>query len=325
MFESLEKNALEQIDIVEKLIKKHNEYIESEAGSSATGIKLYATSSCLTRLYGIYEHFVDSIITDYLDALPELILYENLPDVIKSEYRIGMSHLLGQVGNGRYSGLNHEQIILSYHEALTNNPKYQFVTQALTRHERNLRLQIVETIIARLDLKELRGWLNNCAEIIDLFEDKDAISDQLEAEINNFVQSRNDAAHGSLTEALGHTILQRYCSLIKEIVKAFAGFFRKHLLNHRIIAKKTIKIGNVSEVFNKAGTFIIKLNFNRSLMVGSLIYLVKPNHCSSEIINNLMLDNMNISGITAMQDGIEIGVKTQINPKKNSEVYIDVI
>lgn len=324
MFGALLKNALDQISIVEILIVKHEEIIAAETPQVATGIKLYAASSCITRLYAIYEHFIQSIITDYLDAMPELIPYSDLSDVIKSEYRIGISHLLGKVGSGRYSGLSHENIILLYHEALTGKLKYQLVTQALTRHEQNLRLNVVETIIGRVELKDLRGWLSNSADLLKLYDGNISVIEQIEAEINELIQFRNEAAHGYLSVAFGQTILIRYCNLVKELLKTLTGYFHKHLLEVRVNANKSIKVGKVSEVFSQAGAFIIKLNDGCTLSVNTQIHLVNANFCTSQTIDSLKLNGWDISTITALKDELEIGVKCEHNSKRDADVYVDI-
>jgi hypothetical protein len=196
MFSSLEKNALDNIDVVEMLVNVHRETEEKCDISIRNNVKAYTVSSCVTRLYAVYENYIKAAMSDYLDILSELVKFSALTEEFKNNYRLGISHLLAKVDQGRYQHLSHENIVKWYYEALNDEKKYRFVTDALTRHEQNMRLNIVLDIYARINLKELRGWLSKHPEIKSLYEEKDSVYQQLESEVTNFVKTRNSASHG---------------------------------------------------------------------------------------------------------------------------------
>ena len=124
MFASLTENALMQIRVVEDLVVIHEEIISEKDAITRRGMKLYAVSSCVTHLYAILERFIESGISDFLDAMPELITYASLSEGMKNEYRIGISHVLSRIDSKRYGHLTHENIIRWYHEALLGFPHY---------------------------------------------------------------------------------------------------------------------------------------------------------------------------------------------------------
>jgi len=78
MFSELLNNALEQIRVAEEFIETHEQYIKQQPIERQMQFKAYAVTSCVTRLYAIYEHFVETLIADFLDAVPELIPYASL-------------------------------------------------------------------------------------------------------------------------------------------------------------------------------------------------------------------------------------------------------
>jgi hypothetical protein len=263
MFGGLESNALEQIAVAEAAISNHEVFLREQPSERQGSVRIYAVTSCVTRLYAVYEHFVESLISDYLDAIPELESYAELSVGLRQEYRIGISHILGRLDSERYSHLKHENVILWYHQAISNAPVYRFVTEALTRHDINLRLNVVENLISRLDLQGFRGWLVCSEEIVSLYEEQTAIIEQLEAELRSFVLLRNDAAHGSLQALEGRDNLVRYCRLISALVKTMTAYFSRSLLMNRARVGKSRKIGIVTEVFPKAGAFIAQLDAGR--------------------------------------------------------------
>lgn len=323
MFGSLEANALEQIHVVETLITTHDEFIRAQPTERRSAVKVYAVTSCVTRLYAIYERFVESLISDFLDAIPELIPYCDLSDGLKKEYRVGVSHVLSKLDEERYSHLAHENVILWYHEALTSTDKYRFVTEALTHHDRNLRLSVVERLVSRVNLKDLRGWLTHSEEITALYEEQTAIVEQLDAELRAFVQLRNEAAHGVLEALEGKDNLARYCALIQAIVRALAAYFSRNLLLQRIRAGKAKRIGLVTETFASAGAFIAQLDNGAEVQLGMYVHLLSSNYCMSQSIVSLQVMNVNVDRVVANQLAYEVGVKCAVNPRRHAVIYVD--
>jgi len=116
MFSSLEKNALDNIDVVEMLVNVHRETEEKCDISIRNNVKAYTVSSCVTRLYAVYENYIKAAMSDYLDILSELVKFSALTEEFKNNYRLGISHLLAKVDQGRYQRLSHENIVKWYYE-----------------------------------------------------------------------------------------------------------------------------------------------------------------------------------------------------------------
>lgn len=323
MFGGLQANALNQISVAQSLIGSHEEILRAHPAEQRGAVKVYAVASCVTRLYAIYEHFVESLLSDFLDSIPELVAYSSLSDGLKKEYRFGISHILGKIDADRYSHLTHENVILWYHEAISNAPNYRFVTEALTRHDHNLRLNIVENLVSRLDLNGLREWLAHSEDIVALYEERTAVIEQLDAELRSFVQLRNDAAHGTLQTLEGRDNLERYCNLMSALIKALAEYFSKCLLQHRVKAGKSRKIGVVTEVFAKANAFIVQLESGSVLTRGSSVHLVSSCQYRSDTVLSMQLLGREVDQLTADRDAFEVGLRCTINPTRSVELYVD--
>lgn len=323
MFGGLESNAIEQIAVAQAAISNHEAFLLAQPSERQGSVRIYAVTSCVTRLYAVYEHFVESLISDYLDAIPELSTYANLSDGLRKEYRFGISYILGKLDSERYSHLTHENVILWYHQAISNSPTYRFVTEALTRHETNLRLNIVENLISRVDLQGFRSWLVNSEQITSLYEEQTAIVEQLEAELRGFVQLRNDAAHGSLQTLEGRDNLVRYCEMIAALVKTMAAFFSRSLLLNRVRVGKARKIGTVTEVFFKAGAFIAQLDAGSELETGMSVHVLGSNYYSRDSIQSLQVMGSGVDRLSADRDAFEAGLKCSSIPKRNAGLYID--
>lgn len=323
MFGGLLNNALDQISVAEELIETHEQYIKQQPIERQRLFKVYAVTSCVTRLYAIYEHFVETLIADFLDAVPELTPYASLADGLKKEYRVGISQVLSKIDGERYSHLSHENVIRWYHEALTNHSTYRFVVEALTRHDQNLRLNTIGTLVSRIDLKDIHGWLSNSPEIIALYEERSSLFEQLDSELCNFIQTRNDAAHGALETLEGKEVLLRYCSLIRSLITTIAAYFHKNLLMQRVQAGRMQCIGKVTEVIVRHGAFIAQLEAGSEVQLGMYLHFVGTSYCIKQKIDSLQIDDVNVETVVAAQSAFEVGIKCAANPQKNAEIYVD--
>lgn len=324
MFGALLDNTLDQIGVAEALIDAHEELVKQQPPERQSLYKLYAVTSCVTRLYAIYERFVETLISDFLDAVPELVPYSKLSDGLKAEYRRGISHILSKIDGERYGHLRHENVVQWYHEALTSESKYRFVVEALTRHEQNLRLQELERLASRVDAKDLRSWLSHSAEVVDLYEERSAVVEQLEAELRDFVQTRNDAAHGVLEDLKGKDLLVRYCALIRSLVRAIAAHFHKSLLDQRTNAGRARHIATVIEVFPRSGAFVARLEEGHAVRLGMLVHLVGTGYCSLQKIESLQIDGVVVEQAVAERPNFEVGIKCAVNPQRNARIFLDV-
>lgn len=324
MFGGLLANTLDQLTVAEAFVEAHDEFVRQQPLAKQGAFRVDAVSACVTRVYAIYEHFVESILSDFLDAIPELTPYASLSSTVKAEYRVGISYILSRIDGERYSHLSHENVVRWYHEALTSAGPYQFVTEAFTRHDHNLRLDVVEGLLTRVDLKQFDQWLTRCGEVRDLYEEHAALREQLGAELRSFVQIRNDAAHGILEELQGKEVLLRYCSLIRAIVRSIAGYFHSNLLARRTQAGRAIQIGTVTEVLKKPGAFIATLVNGKEIQRGGLLHFVATGYCTQQAVSSLQLNDVAVEHVLATTEAFEVGVKCAELPKNGVAIFVEL-
>jgi hypothetical protein len=323
MFDALTANTLEQIRVVEELIPVHEAVSNGKASDDRRQIKLYAVSSCVTRLYAIYESFVEKILSDFLDSIPEISSYASLPAKLKSNYRLGISHVLSKIDKERYNHLTHESVVLWYHEALTNQPDYKFVTEALVRHDENLRLNVLENLLGAIQLPGIKDWLAHNEAVSSLYTESESVFQQLDAELKTFVQIRNDAAHGVLDDLQGKENLERFCELMRSMVHAVSSFLHRSLLLQRANAGRARKIGEVTEVFHKNSAFIAQIENTARLQRGMQIHVLGANYCFLGQIHSIRVNDLDVEDIVAAHTAFEVGLQCSINPKRNAMLYVD--
>lgn len=324
MFAALTDRSLAAIRVVREFIGHHEALLVDRDAASRQEMKLYSMSACVTRLYAIYEDFVETLVSDYLDVIPELCAFEDLSESMRAAYRVGISHLLNRLDSPRYSHLNHSDLIRWYHEALISQRPYRFVPEALTRHDENLRLSVLGGMLNRVQLDDLQGWLSHHDAIVALFDEPTAIWDQVEAELKNFIQLRNDAAHGSVSALVGSETLLRHCDLASALVKALSAYLYRHVVLWRHKVNRARHIGTVTEVFERPRAFIVPLQRGMFVTLQERIHLVGRWSCVEATIESIQLDEQSAGGVGALSETLEIGLVATALPRRNVDVYADV-
>lgn len=323
MFASLTISSLASVRVVREFIAHHERLLAEYDAPTRQEMKAYSVSSSATRLYAIYERFVETLVSDFLDAIPEYCSFAALTDAMRSEYRIGISHLLNRLDSPRYRHLNHENLIRWYHEALSTVTPYRFVPEALTRHDENLRLSVLNGMLCRVQATDLQGWLSHHSSIAALYPDQTSLWEQVESELRNFIQLRNDAAHGTLSELAGPDTLLRYCDLITALIESLSAYLYRQIVVGREAAGKAILLGRVDEIFAVHSASIVPLQPGRSLTVGQRIHVVGQWSCIEAIVTSMHIDNESAIAFTALGEVVEVGVVCSTTPRRGVLIYSD--
>jgi len=325
MFQHLFNKASQKIEVINYLLDEHERLsATAEHVSRRTEIKVFSIASSVTRLYAIYEFYVETILSDYLDSIADLIEYKDLPDGLQTEYRLGISHILSRIDQGRYKHLNHENVVNFYHTAVSGGQPYQFVTDALVRHEQNLRLNILSNLFSRLGLDNFESWAINHNLMIEYFELDVVPKESIENQIKDMVDLRNDASHGEIDNLVNVEIMKSNCNFIIKFLEVIRQFVSKKLITEMKSKGKVIELGKVTESFGGNGAFILTAEEGVSITKSDRVFIVESNKCSSQHIESIQLNDSSIDTLNVTNDGLEIGLKCPLLVKSNAYLYKEI-
>jgi hypothetical protein len=102
--------------------------------------RVYDHCAVVTRLYAIYERFVEDLVRDWLVLLPGLFSrYSELEETIRNTSQIGVERLLLDLRKNRYKHLSIEEVIRGLFHGATDETEYELLPDAFLFHEQNLR------------------------------------------------------------------------------------------------------------------------------------------------------------------------------------------
>ena len=292
--------------------------------------KVYEHCSVVTRLYSIYESFVEKLITGWINYLPEIYPdYSDLPETIRNTHSVGVGNLLLELRKekSRLRDLSVEQVIRGLYLGITNQPEqYDLIAEAFIIHQQNLRKEAIEQLFTNAGIPQSWNWIKEHRKMKIIVED---IDNTAEGELKELIEYRNDAAHGGIVDnVLGEEKLLNLCNFIKSICEAFLELVNYHIIERQKEIGQVKDIGSITRWFPQQEAGRAKLK-QASLSVGDNVWLISKtkSYCqlveieSLRITTNAKEVNKNHINITSET---EVGLKFNKNARKDLKIYKNI-
>ncbi|MDJ0616118.1 MAG: MAE_28990/MAE_18760 family HEPN-like nuclease [Calothrix sp. MO_192.B10] len=246
---------------------------------------IYENCAVLTRLYAIYENFVENIVKEWIECLPQIFPnYSDLTEEIQGTHQRGVANLLLKLKNKNINSQFYKDIISSLFVCITGENPYELVADAFLLHEQNLRKEALEQLFSNAGISDAWNWIGKYINSKSTKKEsesaqKESESAQKESEsaqikLKRLVDYRNEAAHrGFIDATLGLDILLELCDFVETLCQALA-----ELVTYRVIEqKKSIgqvkEIGRVTRWFPNAQAARAKIQ-DANFSVGDSVFLV---------------------------------------------------
>jgi hypothetical protein len=279
--------------------------------------RVFRHCAVMTQLYGLYESFSESMLSAWLFRLPRYYALPDLPEGFKNAYRHGIARIIQNVDHRRYRHISLPGVVEKYLAALQGASPWEFVNEALTLHDANLRQSEFVTMFNSVDLTGVWQSLEKNAHILNFKAETDS-DESLENLVLDLVTFRNEASHGTPDEILGSDTLREWVAFVRAFCSALAD-----VITHRIVAAEVANqpesvIGIVTETFKN--NTVVAICDRGSLSVGETIYFLRQSDCTSAAIESLQLNDVPQLEIHIDGPGVEVGVRTSTRVHKNARL-----
>ena len=286
--------------------------------------RIYDHCAAVTKLYAIYENFVEDLIRDWLNLLPELFLnYDDLEERIRTTHQFGVGKLLLDLNKNRYEHLSIKEVINGLYLGVNNTDKYELLPDAFLFHEQNLRREILDKLLADAGISNAWQWVNRHKSMKKFIEEIRGGQNTSEGELNELISYRNDAAHGALIDDfLGFNALLELCDFVESICEALIDLVTYKVIKQKERIGKAQKIGEITEWFQKPQAGVAQVT-DISLKTNSNLFLVNENiaYCQPAVIQSIQIEGKTIQEVKATQN-MEIGLKFDIDAKVGLGLYL---
>lgn len=291
--------------------------------------RVYEHCAVVTRLYAVYERFVENLISDWLQFLPDVCPdYLNLEDSIKNAHRSGVGRLLCNLDKPRFEHLTVEAVMRGLFDGITGGETYKLLPDAFLLHEQNLWRKILEELFKSVGIQNSWHWVEKHRAIKQFIEEVRASDNTAEGELQLFISYRNDAAHGTpVDNILKANALLQLCDFIENLCQALAELVLYHIITKQTIVGQAKCIGKITRWFPEPKAARAKVQ-EIILDGGTSLFLLneQSSYCCLAKIESLMLEETLENWVAVEQvnatEEIEVGLKFNIEARKGLQIYV---
>lgn len=347
MFQELLKTVQRNISTVRSIIKVNEKLIRAafgdksiipqEWGTEADSIiaqltqdapeardwRIYDHCAVVTRLYAIYERFVEDLIREWIQLLPDLFpVYADLEERICNTHRIGVARLLLDITKNRFGHLSVEQVIRGlFYGASGTTEKYELLPDAFLLHEQNLRREALEKMFADAGIGNAWTWVEKHRKIKHFVEEVRGSENTAEGELNELIDYRNDAAHGAFVNIiLSANELIELCDFVEVLCQALAELVTYQIIEQQTSTGQAQEIGQITEWFKKSQAAVVKVE-ETTLSVGTSVFLMGEAYCQLATIQSIRINDADQESVQTSR-GMEVGLKFDIEARKKLCLYV---
>ncbi|MFB8790354.1 MAG: MAE_28990/MAE_18760 family HEPN-like nuclease [Potamolinea sp.] len=312
-------------DHVTRQILEENKEFKSLLDVAPTETEWLVCDHCaaVTRLYAIYERFVEDLISDWLRFLPELFSrYSDLGEKVKNTHREGVGRLLLDLNKNRFQHLSVDKVVQGLFSGITDTEKYTLLPEAFLLHEQNLRKEVIEKIFQDAGIENAWKWVINHREIKNFVEEIRGSQNTAEGELKQLIDYRNEAAHGSVDEILGTQKLLDLGYFVEALCKALAELVTYQVLERKALIGNAKEIGTITEWFKKPGAAVAKVR-KSTLSVGGSLWLVSESssYCQLATIESIQIKDIPNAQVEIISE-TEVGLKFDTDARIGLSLYL---
>jgi hypothetical protein len=178
----------------------------------------------------------------------------------------------------------------------------------------------LNALCSRCGIGNASTWIAKHRLVKDFFRDQGRQSDTAEAELNQLVQYRNDAAHGgaAVDTVLGPDVLVEYIEFVEALCGALVECVQASVLAEATVIGGASRAGSITERFRE--NRVVAIVGKQTFKVGDSVYLAGENYCYLAKIISIMEDDVLKDSITVLNDK-EVGFSFDVPPVKRAEIY----
>ena len=277
---------------------------------TATDWKIIDHCAAVTRLYAIYEQFVHELLAEFLAFLESNVPYSGLDQGLRKEHRRTLGIVLSNMDRDKYKSLSFDAVIADVAGAFSDGGRYRLLPEAMLSHDQNLRLGELQILFSRCGIVGVSDWLQKHRVVKEYFSKVARQSDKVEAELGDFINYRNDAAHGGVNvdSVLGVNSLVEYADFLTALLVALTECVSAAVIDKAVQFEKLHQAGVVKENFSK--NIVVAIVENCTLKVDDTVYLKGEGFCYSAKLLSLQKDDVDIESFTALKPA-ELGLRLE--------------
>lgn len=335
------KQHLEVFEKYDVILKNQQNADTDFIKSNMTQEKVFLYRSNIISLYGAFEHFIESIIQEYIKSAQKYITsFNKWGNQITKNYFDLWKKLHGNLNFPKFNSINETMMVDNLHKVICNNES-SLIPQCFLQNGGNYKPNVINEMFNNIGIKDINASLLKYEPLKTYLVQQHHGSENLELSnklelyynfLEDLVDRRNEIAHGAISDNLLNNELFRV--MLLNIEKYATSM--NYLLMDKVYEKKwmhncntAIKIDNV---YHQNVALLCLSDINTFIAVGNKILVnYKENDCSrffEAIIEEMRVDIKNgekekiINSLSSINDLEAVTIKISHNVKAKQQIKL---
>jgi hypothetical protein len=280
--------------------------------------QIFDHCAAVTRIYALFERAVAELVEEYLSFLSKAFpAYEDLPDDVRNQFRVGVGFILSKWGpKSLYSNVREDTIAAGLADGLRKK-SYSLLADAFLIDTDNYRTDTLIRLFKKIGFDDAFSWLCQSDSIVE-FRKAHLGTDTPESFLDEFVRTRNEAAHGSSTNIASLGQLEKYAQFLVLVTESFTALLRSRLIRVGIRAGHSVHLGNVIADWS-ANVIGVRAITSATISVGDNLYAGKKQIDPVTVVS-LRVANTEHATLSLTPD-FEFGVKLDRRIRTGADLY----
>jgi hypothetical protein len=214
--------------------------------------KMFDHYASISRIYGLYENAIFELIEEFLLLTPSVMPdYQQLPERIRTQHRIGVGQVLTKWNpeKAAFQALPEDGIASGLADGLRSK-EYSLLANAYFLAPDNLRTNALNRLFSDLGFENAFAFISKFATMEEFLRNRFSNLETAESLLNQIVEKRNEAAHGSEGELVSYSTLINYADFILLIVDIISGLLLSRVARWGATSGKYVEVGSVVHIFS---------------------------------------------------------------------------
>ena len=282
--------------------------------------QVYDHCAAFTRLYAVYEQFVEDLASDYLRVLPGLYRkYEDLPPNVRTQHRVGIGQLLMKLGkDGSHKDLNEGAVVKGWSDGLSGNPSYTLLPDAFLIDPQNYRAETLGRLFSYLGIENCWAWVESHPLVSEFMAtERDSENETPKTLLRDFVEYRNKASHTKVGDIVATEEIKSIADYVAVLSEALTQLTMKRVVQQKLALGEAARVGSV---VNRFSDLIVGTQMQAgSVAVGDELVIMHRNSCYESVVTSIQIEQTPYERLD-VQAGQEIGLRLSSRANKGAEL-----
>lgn len=281
--------------------------------------QVYDHCAAFTRLYAVYEKFVEDLVSEYLRLVPTLYeRYGELPEDMATQHRLGIGQILLKLGReGPYKHLDETKIIGDLAYGLTGGLGYKLLREAFLIDPQNYRAPALIKLFRYLGIKDCWSWVEEHPLVVAFMERQRDRNETAGTVLRELIEYRNEATHGNVTETVSIEELKSIADCTLVICEALAQLVMRQVVRRREELGQATSVGDVIHAFSNCVVGV--RSHAGTVAVGDELVVLQRRACYTVSVRSIQIEQTPYECLE-VADNQEIGLRLTLSAKEGARL-----